>query len=128
MCLLVVEGRGSQNITCALHWSCGREHQTNQTVLPTLQPRKEKKRKEKKRKEKTRLDYAFRRQFIEKPSTIPGCPRFTTYTKQVLSNVLVQPFCVFLSVSNVAKRTNPELLFTTQLAETDQTLEYTWHA
>jgi len=36
--------------------------------------RKEKKRKEKKRKEKKRKDYAFRRQFIEKPSIIPGCP------------------------------------------------------
>jgi len=36
--------------------------------------RKEKKRKEKKRKEKKRLDYAFRRQFLEKPSIIPGCP------------------------------------------------------
>jgi len=36
--------------------------------------RKEKKRKEKKRKEKKRKDYAFRRQFNEKPSCIPGCP------------------------------------------------------
>ncbi len=36
--------------------------------------RKEKKRKEKKRKEKKRQDYAFRRQFNEKPSIIPGCP------------------------------------------------------
>jgi len=36
--------------------------------------RKEKKRKEKKRKEKKRKDYAFRRQFNEKPSIIPGCP------------------------------------------------------
>jgi len=36
--------------------------------------RKEKKRKEKKRKEKKRLDYAFWRQFNEKPSSIPGCP------------------------------------------------------
>jgi len=27
-----------------------------------------------KRKEKKRKDYAFRRQFIEKPSIIPGCP------------------------------------------------------
>jgi len=38
--------------------------------------RKEKKRKEKKRKEKKRgkKDYAFRRQFKEKPSIIPGCP------------------------------------------------------
>jgi len=26
------------------------------------------------RKEKKRKDYAFRRQFNEKPSTIPGCP------------------------------------------------------
>ena len=26
------------------------------------------------RKEQTRKDYAFRHQFIEKPSTIPGCP------------------------------------------------------
>ncbi len=34
----------------------------------------EKKRKEKKRKEKKRKDYAFRRQFNEKPSIIPGCP------------------------------------------------------
>ncbi len=36
--------------------------------------RKEKKRKEKKRKEKKRLDYAFQRQFNEKPSMAPGCP------------------------------------------------------
>ena len=36
--------------------------------------RKEKKRKEKKRKEKKGKDYAFRRQFNEKPSIIPGCP------------------------------------------------------
>jgi len=36
--------------------------------------RKEKKRKEKKRKEKKRKDYAFRRQFNEKPSIVPGCP------------------------------------------------------
>jgi len=36
--------------------------------------RKEKKRKEKKRKEKKRKDYAFRRQFIEKPSIVPDCP------------------------------------------------------
>ncbi len=41
--------------------------------------RKEKKRKEKKRKEKTRLDYAFRRQFYEKPSIIPGCPELTSH-------------------------------------------------
>jgi len=39
-----------------------------------LVKRKEKKRKEKKRKEKKRKDYAFRRQFNEKPSIIPGCP------------------------------------------------------
>jgi len=58
MCLLVVEGRGSQNITCALHWSCGRKHQTNQTVLfyNLEKKRKEKKRKEKKRKEKKRKE------------------------------------------------------------------------
>ena len=36
--------------------------------------RKEKKRKEKKRKEKKRKDYAFWRQFNEKPSIIPSCP------------------------------------------------------
>jgi len=37
--------------------------------------RKEKKRKkEEKRKENKRKDYAFRRQFNEKPSCIPGCP------------------------------------------------------
>jgi len=36
--------------------------------------RKEKKRKEKKRKEKKRKDYAFWRQFNEKPSIIRGCP------------------------------------------------------
>ena len=36
--------------------------------------RKEKKRKEKKRKGKERKDYAFRHQFNEKPSIIPGCP------------------------------------------------------
>jgi len=36
--------------------------------------RKEKKRKDKKRQEKTRKDYAFRRQFNEKSSVIPGCP------------------------------------------------------
>ncbi len=35
--------------------------------------RKEKKRKEKKRKDPTGLDSAFRRQFSEKPSVIPGC-------------------------------------------------------
>jgi len=39
-----------------------------------LMHRKEKKRKEKKRKEKKRTDYAFWRQFNEKPSIIPGCP------------------------------------------------------
>ncbi len=32
-------------------------------------------RKEKKRKEKKSKDYAFWRQFNEKPSIIPGCPR-----------------------------------------------------
>jgi len=32
------------------------------------------KRKEKKRKEKKRIEYAFWRQFNEKPSVIPGCP------------------------------------------------------
>ena len=36
--------------------------------------RQEKKRKEKKRKEKKRKEYAFWRQFNEKPSVIPGCP------------------------------------------------------
>jgi len=36
--------------------------------------RKEKKRKDKKRKEKKRKEYAFWRQFNEKPSVIPGCP------------------------------------------------------
>ena len=37
MCLFLVEGKGSQNITHALHWSSGKEHQTNQTVLPAVQ-------------------------------------------------------------------------------------------
>jgi len=41
--------------------------------------RKEKKRKEKKRKEKKRKDYAFWRQYIEKPSIIPGCPVIKRY-------------------------------------------------
>jgi len=39
--------------------------------------RKEKKRKEKKRKEKKRKDYAFWRQFNERPSIILGCPVLT---------------------------------------------------
>jgi len=41
--------------------------------------RKEKKRKEKKRKEKKRKDYAFRRQFNEKPNIIQGCPGVKRY-------------------------------------------------
>ena len=36
--------------------------------------REEKRREEKRREEKRRKDYAFRRQFNEKPSTITGCP------------------------------------------------------
>ncbi len=44
--------------------------------------RKEKKRKEKKRKEKKRKDYAFWRQFNEKPSIIPGCPEMEHCTSQ----------------------------------------------
>jgi len=53
--------------------------------------RKEKKRKEKKRKEKKRLDYAFRRQFNEKPSIIPGCPELPGcfYQLQVCCIILV---------------------------------------
>ncbi len=39
----------------------------------TVQHSNGKKRKEK---EKKRKDYAFRRQFNEKPSIIPGCPEF----------------------------------------------------
>ncbi len=48
--------------------------------------RKEKKRKEKKRKEKKRLDYAFRRQFNEKPSIIPGYP--DTQKSQLVASLL----------------------------------------
>ena len=47
---------------------------TKKKWLVELEKRKDKKRKEKIRKEKKRLDYAFRRQFNEKPSIIPGCP------------------------------------------------------
>jgi hypothetical protein len=36
--------------------------------------RKGKERKGKERKGKERLEYALRRQFIEKPGIIPGCP------------------------------------------------------
>jgi len=41
----------------------------------------------KKRKEKTkkRKDYAFRRQFDEKPSIIPGCPGDRWYELMVIS-------------------------------------------
>ena len=41
----------------------------------------------KKRKEKTkkRKDYAFRRQFDEKPSIIPGCPGDRCYELMVIS-------------------------------------------
>jgi len=40
-----------------------------QIAVPTVSMLKEKEKKRKKRK-----DYAFRRQFNEKPSIIPGCP------------------------------------------------------
>ena len=43
-----------------------------QSIYDTVRKEKKKKRKEKKRK-----DYAFRRQFDEKPSIIPGCPDAT---------------------------------------------------
>ncbi len=39
------------------------------------------------RKEKTRKDYAFRRQFNEKPSIIPGCPGYAY--RHVSSDTLV---------------------------------------
>ena len=45
--------------------------------------REEKKREEKKRKERKRKDYAFRRQFNEKPSLIPGCPGPLAWTTGV---------------------------------------------
>ena len=43
-------------------------------VTQALQVEKKRKEKEKKRKEKKRKDYAFRRQYNEKPSIILGCP------------------------------------------------------
>jgi len=45
----------------------GCQHHRNQ--------KKRKKKKKKKKKEKKKKDYTFRRQFNEKPSIIPGCPR-----------------------------------------------------
>jgi len=58
--------------------------------------RKEKKRKEKKRKEKKRKDYAFRRQFNEKSSIIPGCPE-----PYVLCYYMMQadPTCLLVCLS-----------------------------
>jgi len=53
--------------------------------------RKEKKRKEKKRKEKKRKDYAFRRQFNEKPSIIPSCPGCEKHT-----TVKLMSFCLMM--------------------------------
>ena len=50
---------------------------TASTVYVHIRKRKEKKKK-RKEKEKKRLDYAFRRQFNEKPSIIPGCPGMFT--------------------------------------------------
>ena len=45
---------------------------------------KERKGKERKRKEKKSLDYAFWRQFNEKPSIIPGCPGAVSSTVATL--------------------------------------------
>ena len=51
--------------------------------------REEKERKGKESREKTREDYAFRRQFNEKPRAIPGCPRTILLT---LGQLHVQPY------------------------------------
>ena len=64
----------------------------NRTSRWRRKKRKEKKRKEKKRKEKKRKDYAFRRQFNEKPSIIPGCPDDGEETASDLQDVRLQTF------------------------------------
>jgi len=51
----------------------------------------EKTRKEKKRKEKKRKDYAFPRQFIEKPCIILGCPGACCNAHQVVT----PPGCIY---------------------------------
>ena len=64
-----------------MHLLC-RQYPLPLPVMPATmseKQRKAKKRKATKRKEKKRQDYAFRRQFNEKPSMIPGCPEPPIY-------------------------------------------------
>jgi len=61
-------------------------------------------------KEKKRKDYAFRRQFVEKPSIIPGCPeQYNTPYEATLTinvyncetNMSAQPtVCVYIATAS----------------------------